>query len=88
MLDIVKKLILIKIKFTEIINVSRMEGEVTKWFAKYGIWIRILMDGCGDESYSKYQVVPKGGFSRVINNIKEFKKVGGKCFLGISLNAD
>ena len=46
------------------------------------------INGWYDESYLKYQVVPKGGFSRVIDNIKEFKKVGGKCFLGISLNAD
>jgi hypothetical protein len=41
-----------------------------------------------DKSYSKYQVASKGGFSRVIDNIKEFKKVGGKCFLEKSLNTD
>ena len=48
----------------------------------------ISMDDRCDESYSKYQVVPKGGFSCVINNIKELKKIGGKCFLGRSLIID
>lgn len=85
LLEAVKKLSKTSVKFASLTNGSRLSGEIAEFFARYGTWIRVSMDGWDDESYSSYRRVPKGEFARVMQNMKNFKKLGGKCYLGVSL---
>lgn len=88
LLETVKFLAKAKIKFAAITNGSGLEGELARLFAAQGAWLRISIDGWDDESYSFYRKVPKGAFSRLMRNIINFKKLNGKCYLGISLIVD
>ncbi|MBC8548195.1 MAG: radical SAM protein, partial [Candidatus Brocadiales bacterium] len=88
LLDAVKKLSQTSVKFATLTNGSRLEGEIAEVFAYSGTWLRISIDGWDDESYSTYRNVKSGEFSKVMKNIEDFKKLGGKCYLGISLIVD
>lgn len=88
LLDALKKLIKTKIKFACLTNGSLLQDELAEIFAHYATWLRISIDGWDDESYSRYRNVPKGEFTKVMNNIMRFKKIGGKCYLGIYLVVD
>lgn len=77
-----------KIKFACLTNGSRLEGELARLFARHGTWVRISIDGWDEKSYCHYRRVKPGEFSRVIRNLKNFKKLGGKCYLGVSLIVD
>ena len=88
LLETVKRLSQTKIKFASLTNGGLMKGEVAKLFALYGTWVRISIDGWDDESYSKYREVPSGEFSKVLQNIRNFKAFGGKCYLGASIIVD
>jgi MoaA/NifB/PqqE/SkfB family radical SAM enzyme len=88
LLEAVKKLSKTPVKFAAITNGSRLEGELARIFAHYGTWLRISIDGWDDDSYSSYRGVPKGEFRKVINNMEHFKKLGGACFLGVSIVVD
>lgn len=72
-----------KIKFASLTNGSRLEGRLARIFAQHATWVRVSMDGWDDESYSYYRRVPKGEFTKVMNNMKNFKDFGGKCYLGV-----
>lgn len=84
-LDTVKKLSDTDIKFASLTNGSRLEGEIAEVFAEKGTWLRISMDGWDDQSYVDYRNTKFGEYTRITNNIKNFKKLNGKCFLGVSL---
>lgn len=86
--DAVKKLIEKNISFASLTNGSKLSGEIAKLFAHHGTWIRISIDGWDDESYAKYRNTKVGEFSKIMKNIEDFKKLNGKCFLGISLIID
>lgn len=88
LLDAVKKLSQSPVKFASLTNGSRLQGEVAEIFAKHATWLRISIDGWDDESYAKYRGVKVGEFTKVMNNIENFKKLGGNCYLGISLIVD
>jgi MoaA/NifB/PqqE/SkfB family radical SAM enzyme len=88
LLDAVKFLSKTRIKFACLTNGSRLEGELAEVFSQYGTWLRVSIDGWDEESYAFYRKVPKGEFDRVINNISNFKKLGGRCYLGVSLIVD
>ena len=83
--DAVLKLIKSKIAFASLTNGSLLSGKVAELFARYATWVRISIDGWDDQSYSLYRGVRQGEFSKVIHNIKCFKKFAGKCYLGISI---
>lgn len=85
LLDTVLKLIKSKIAFASLTNGSLLQGEIAELFARYATWIRISIDGWDDKSYSIYRGVREDEFSKVIHNIKCFKKLKGKCYLGISI---
>lgn len=76
------------IKFSALTNGSRLEGEMANVFANNATWIRISMDGWDDESYSYYRGVKNGEFTKIINNIKNFKKISDKCHIGVSIIID
>jgi len=73
------------IKFGVLTNGSKLDGKVANILSKYGSWVRVSMDGWDDESYSKFRKVPAGEYTKIMNNMREFKKVGGRCHLGVSL---
>ena len=88
LLDAVKLLVRSKIAFACLTNGSRLDGELAEIFAQKAKWVRISADGWDDESYSSYRNVPKGEFAKVMANIQKFKKLPGKCYLGVSLIID
>ncbi len=88
LLETVQKLSSSNIQFASLTNGSKLEGEVAKVFAEYGTWIRVSMDGWDDESYVKYRRTGLGEYTRIMNNMANFKKLGGKCYLGVSLIID
>ena len=83
--DVVRKLSQSPVKFASLTNGSGLQGEVAEIFARHGTWLRISIDGWDDETYARYRKVKVGEFTKVMNNIKSFKKLGGKCYLGVSL---
>jgi MoaA/NifB/PqqE/SkfB family radical SAM enzyme len=88
LLDAVKKLSNTSVKFASLTNGAELEGEIAEVFAHSATWLRISIDGWDDDSYSKYRGVKKGVFTKIINNMKDFKKLSGKCYLGVSLIVD
>jgi MoaA/NifB/PqqE/SkfB family radical SAM enzyme len=90
LLDAVEKLSKTGIKFACLTNGSHLNGKLAEIFAHYGAWLRISMDGWDDQSYSFYRGVQHGEFTKVMNNIENFKKLNGRCYLGtvIIVNKD
>src|SRR5271169_2265587 len=88
LLDTAKRLSKTNIKFASLTNGSRLQEEIAEIFAHRATWLRISIDGWDDESYSSYRSVPYGEFSRVMKNMEDFKKIGGACYLGVSLIID
>jgi sulfatase maturation enzyme AslB (radical SAM superfamily) len=85
---VVRKLSGSPVHFASLTNGSRLEGELADLFAHHGTWVRISIDGWDDESYSRYRHVSKAEFGRVMHNMEQFKKIGGACYLGVSLIID
>lgn len=88
LIDSIKKLIGTPVKFAALTNGSKLRGEVAELFAAHAEWLRVSIDGWDNESYSEYRGVAKGEFSKVIANMKNFKSLGGKCYLGVSFIVD
>ena len=86
--ETVKKLTMSPVKFASLTNGSKVEGEIAEIFAYNATWLRISIDGWDNKSYSSYRKVSNEEFTKVMNNIKQFKKLEGKCYLGISLIVD
>lgn len=87
-LPIIKKLAASSIQFASLTNGSLLKGEIAEVFAKNATWLRVSMDGWDDKSYSEYRGVKYGEFTKVVNNIKEFKSYKGSCYLGASIIVD
>lgn len=83
--DAALRLIKSKISFATLTNGSLLSGEIAELFSRHATWVRISIDGWDNLSYSRYRRVGEGEFSKVIQNIRRFKKIGGNCYLGISL---
>lgn len=88
LLDTVKKLSQTQIKFASLTNGAELRGEIASIFAHYGTWLRISIDGWDDESYSQYRRIRRGEFTKVIRNMEDFKKINGKCLLGVCIIVD
>lgn len=88
LLDTVKRLSETPIKFATLTNGSLLREEIAHVFARHATWIRISIDGWDDESYSTYRGAPKGEFAKVIENIRDFKKIKGKCHMGVCIVID
>ncbi len=86
--ETVKKLSETKIKFAALTNGSLLEGEAAEIFSNHGTWLRVSMDGWDEKSYSFYRKTPKGEFKKILCNMENFKKKGGKCYLGAVLVID
>jgi MoaA/NifB/PqqE/SkfB family radical SAM enzyme len=88
LLDAVNKLSQTSVKFASLTNGSKLVGEIAEVFSYSGTWLRVSIDGWDDESYSTYRNVKIGEFTKVMQNIENFKKLGGSCYLGISFIID
>jgi MoaA/NifB/PqqE/SkfB family radical SAM enzyme len=88
LLEAVEKLASTKLRFASLTNGARLKGRIAELFAHRGSWIRISIDGWDDASYSRYRGIRHGEFTKVMANMEAFKKLGGKCYLGVSLIVD
>lgn len=84
----IKKLIEYGISFASLTNGANLKGEIAELFAHHATWLRVSMDGWDDESYAKARDVKVGEFSKIIQNMKNFSALGGKCALGVSFIVD
>jgi len=87
-LETLKKLQTNNIKFACLTNGSLLNGEVAEFFAEYGTWLRISIDGYDPTSYSKYRHVSEKEFPKIMSNIKDFAKKKGNCLFGVSMIVD
>jgi MoaA/NifB/PqqE/SkfB family radical SAM enzyme len=69
-------------------NGANLSGELAEIFSHRATWLRISIDGWDDESYSFYRRVKEGEFTKVMNNMENFKKLAGTCHLGVSIIVD
>jgi MoaA/NifB/PqqE/SkfB family radical SAM enzyme len=76
------------ISFACLTNGAKLEGELARVFSGKGAWVRVSLDGWDDESYSAYRGVPRGEFARVMENLKNFKRMKGACYLGVIIIVD
>lgn len=88
LLETVQKLAASPIRFASLTNGALLSGEVAEVYAHHATWLRVSMDGWDDRSYSEYRNCPDGEFTRITRNIERFKKMGGPCYLGVSLIVD
>lgn len=84
----VEKLSKSNIKFAALTNGVNLKGKLADIFSKHATWLRISIDGWDDESYAKYRNIKVGEYTKVIENLKAFKQLGGDCYLGISIVVD
>ncbi len=84
-LDVVKKLSSYGIKCATLTNGSLLRGEIAELFSNKGTWVRVSMDGWDDRSYTEFRQVRDGEFTKIISNMRNFKRLGGGCYLGVSL---
>lgn len=87
-LETVKKLAQTPVKFASLTHGAKLSGEIAEMFAHHASWVRISIDGWDSESYAKYRHVSTKVFSTVMNNMENFKKLNGSCYLGIVLIVD
>ncbi|MBN2653632.1 MAG: radical SAM protein [Nitrospirae bacterium] len=88
LVEAVKKLAHSPVKFASLTHGARLEGELAEIFSEYATWLRVSIDGWDDASYSEYRSVPQGEYTRVMKNLEAFKKISGKCYLGVVLITD
>lgn len=88
LLESIKLLSETSIKFASLTHGANLNGDLAEVFALKATWIRISIDGWDDESYSSYRGVREGEFTKVMENIKNFKRIGGKCYLGVNIVVD
>jgi MoaA/NifB/PqqE/SkfB family radical SAM enzyme len=88
LLETVERLRDSKIRFAALTNGSRLYSSIAEFFAHHATWLRISMDGWDNASYAAYRNCPDDEFSRVLANMETFKKIGGKCYLGVGIVVD
>lgn len=86
--EVLRKLEGSRIKFATLTNGALLEGEKAEIFARAGTWVRLSMDGWDDESYRRYRGCGGEEYTRIMRNIQNFRALGGKCVLGVSLIID
>lgn len=84
MLQTLRFLVQTDISFATLTNGSKLSGEVAELFARHGTWVRVSMDGYDNASYQKFRGTGAKEFDKIIKNMESFKKLGGKCDLGVS----
>lgn len=88
LLDTVKRLSETSVKFASLTNGAKLKEELAEVFAEHATWLRISIDGWDDQSYASYRGVREGEFTNILNNMTNFKKLNGKCYLGVCIIVD
>ncbi len=88
LLEAAKALAASNMAFASLTNGARLSGEVAEVFSEAATWLRVSIDGWDAQSYSEYRRVKETEFGRVIGNMEQFQKLGGKCVLGTSYIID
>ncbi len=88
LLEAVKRLSQSPVNFAALTNGALVKGEVAEVFARYATWLRISIDGWDGPSYAEYRGVGRNEFAKVLANIRNFKKLDGRCHLGASVIVD
>jgi MoaA/NifB/PqqE/SkfB family radical SAM enzyme len=88
LLDAAKRLSRGGVRFASLTNGSLLSGEIAEFFAHHATWLRVSMDGWDDDSYRSYRDCADGEYSRIMQNMMDFKSSGGRCYLGVSLIID
>ena len=86
--EVARKLADSPVQFASLTNGSRLCGEAAEIFAHHARWVRVSMDGWDSKSYAEYRKVSEGEFGKVVENMRSFKAMGGKCYLGLSFIVD
>lgn len=86
--DAIHRLAQSPVKFAALTNGALVKGEIAEFFAHHGTWLRFSIDGWDGASYAEYRSVGGDEFEKVITNIREFKRFGGSCLLGVSIIVD
>ncbi|GAM10560.1 cyclic pyranopterin monophosphate synthase [Geobacter sp. OR-1] len=84
----IERLAATPVRFAALTNGALLHGRLAELFAHNATWIRISMDGWDDASYREYRGCADGEFSRILANMEAFRKIGGSCYLGVSLIVD
>src|SRR3989338_5187762 len=87
-MESIKKLSQSSVKFAALTNGTNLQGELAEAFARHGAWLRISIDGWDNESYAAYRQTGNEEFTKVLNNIRKFKKLNGPCYLGVCIIVD
>lgn len=86
--ETILKLVDKKIKFASLTHGELLHGELAELFSQHATWIRVSMDGWDDESYTAYRKVKLGTFTKLMENLKRFSEMKGKCYLGVVIAVD
>jgi len=73
------------VRIAALTNGSRLAGEAAEVFAERATWVRVSIDGWDGPSYARYRGVGEGEFSKVLENLRRFKRLGGACRVGASI---
>lgn len=86
--EVVERLAASDIRFASLTNGSLLRGRIAELFSRHATWLRVSMDGWDDESYATYRGVKVGEYKKILCNIRNFKRLGGACRLGVCINID
>ena len=86
--ETLERLITNGIPFASLTNGSRLNGKLAEICAAHGKWIRISIDGWDDGSYADYRGIKGTQFTKLMDNMRNFKRLGGKCCLGVVIVVD
>lgn len=86
--EALERLVATDIRFASLTNGSLLNGRIAELFAKHATWLRVSMDGWDDASYAAYRGVKSGEYGRILDNMENFKQLGGPCRLGVCINID
>lgn len=76
------------VKLAMLTNGARLYGDVAEFFAHHAVWVRISMDGWNNASYIEYRGVKDGEYTKILQNMQDFKGHAGSCMLSVSVNID
>lgn len=82
-IDTIEALSRTDIRFATLTNGARLSGDVARIFSERATWIRVSLDGWDGASYASYRGVPESEFGKVMDNLENFMKLGGKCYTGV-----
>ncbi len=69
------------VQLATLTNGAALNGERAEFFAHNATWIRVSMDGWDDDSYCQYRGVTGSEYTKIMQNLENFSRIGGPCVL-------